>query len=174
MSEPDRSSGMSPIVKTVCGWLKAYILLYGIHTIVYGHLTPGGGFAGGVIAAASFGLVLIAEGEGTAQTHFSRRFASVLDCVGVLTFLALACSGLIVAAVFFANYLPTLASSRLSLFSGGLIAPSNLAIGLKVCASMYLVLLVLTITQRTSLAAGQPAEARTTQPRTGEQREDTT
>ncbi len=76
------------IVKTVCGWLKGFILLYGIHVILYGHLTPGGGFAGGVIAAAAFVLILLAEGEQAALQCFSRKAASTWDSVGVLVFLA--------------------------------------------------------------------------------------
>ena len=149
MNDLRESAGMSMIVKTVCGWLKGFILLYGIHVILYGHLTPGGGFAGGVIAAAAFVLVLVAEGEQPALQAFSRKAASTWDSVGVLIFLAVALSGTVLAGIFFVNYWTTPESARLTLFSSGIIPPSNIGIGLKVCASLYLVLLVLT-TQRVS------------------------
>ncbi len=72
MNEPRESAGMSMIVKTVCGWIKGFILLYGIHVILYGHLTPGGGFAGGVIAAAAFVLIMLAEGEAVSDSKAFR------------------------------------------------------------------------------------------------------
>ena len=147
MNDKREAAGMSMIVKTVCGWLKGFILLYGIHIILYGHLTPGGGFAGGVIAAAAFVLILLAEGEQSALQCFSRKAASTWDSVGVLVFLAVAVSGMLLAGIFFVNYWTTPESARLTLFSSGIIPPSNIGIGLKVCASLYLVLLVLT-TQR--------------------------
>ena len=40
--------GMTVIVKTVTRWVKVFIFLYGIYIIITGHLSPGGGFAGGV------------------------------------------------------------------------------------------------------------------------------
>ena len=94
---PSTTSGMSPIVRTVCGWLKGFILLYGIYIVVYGHLTPGGGFAGGVIAACAFVLILLAEGPTAALSTFSRRAASTFDSMGVLVFwgLAVLCVGVL-------------------------------------------------------------------------------
>ena len=41
--------GMTVIVKKTTQLIAGMIFLYGIYIIVHGHLTPGGGFAGGVI-----------------------------------------------------------------------------------------------------------------------------
>ena len=41
-------SGMTVIVKTITRWVKVFIFLFGAYIIVTGHLSPGGGFAGGV------------------------------------------------------------------------------------------------------------------------------
>ena len=109
------------IVKTVCGWVKGFILVYGIHIILYGHLTPGGGFAGGVIAASAFVLIMLAEGEQAAAETFSRRAASTWDSLGVLLFWLMAVLGIIVAGIFFVNFWTTPESARLTLFSGGII-----------------------------------------------------
>ena len=38
--------GMTVIVKTIASWVKVLIILFGIYIILFGHLTPGGGFAG--------------------------------------------------------------------------------------------------------------------------------
>jgi multicomponent Na+:H+ antiporter subunit B len=135
---------MSLIVKTVCGWLKGFILLYGIHIVLYGHLTPGGGFAGGVIAASAFVLIALAEGDREGLNTFSRKAASKLDSVGVLIFWSMAVLGLLLAGVFFINFWPTAESARFTLFSSGIIPACNVGIGLKVCCSLYLVFVVVT------------------------------
>ena len=144
MNQPRSSEGMSMIVKTVCGWMKAFILLYGIHIILYGHLTPGGGFAGGVIAASAFVLIMLAEGEAVGLKTFSRKAASTWDSVGVLSFLVMAGLGLLLAGTFFVNFWTTDESAHFTLFSSGIIPVCNIGIGLKVCSSLYLVFVVLT------------------------------
>ena len=136
--------GMSLIVRTVSDWVAGFILLYGIHIILYGHLTPGGGFAGGVIAAAAFVLIALAKGEQAALETFSRRAAATWDSLGVLLFWLMAMLGIVVAGVFFFNFVTTPAAARLTLFSSGIIPACNIGIGLKVCSSLYLVALVLT------------------------------
>ena len=144
MSGPQDSQGMSMIVKTVCGWVKGFILLYGIHIILYGHLTPGGGFAGGVVAAAAFVLIMLAEGEEAAVKTFSRKATTTWDSLGVLLFWLMAMLGIAAAGIFFVNFRTTPESARLTLFSSGIIPFCNIGIGLKVCSSLYLVALVLT------------------------------
>ena len=143
MSRPRQCEGMSMIVKTVCGWLKGFILLYGIHIILYGHLSPGGGFAGGVVAASAYVLILLAEGQRKGQQIFSRQAASTWDSIGVLLFLAIAVLGIPLAGVFLGNFLSTPESRQFDLLSSGVIPVSNIGIGLKVCASLYLVSVVL-------------------------------
>ena len=145
MNRSTPEQGMSPIVRTVCRWVKPFILLYGIQVILYGHLTPGGGFAGGVIAAAAFVLVLLAEGSGAATRVFPEQLASKLDSIGVLCFWAIALLGLFVTGTYFVNFIETPEAARMTLFSSGIVAPSNLGIGLKVCSSLFLVVLMLTI-----------------------------
>lgn len=132
----------SLIVVTVCRWVKAFILLYGIQIVLFGHLTPGGGFAGGVVAACAFILISMAEGAASSERAFPSALASSLDSVGALLFLAMALLGLVMTGTFFANVWETPASSHFTPLSGGIIVPSNVGIGLKVCCSIYLVFLV--------------------------------
>ena len=88
MSEP-RKPGMSMIVQTVARWLKGLILMFGIYLVLYGHLTPGGGFGGGVTIACAFILVTLAAGRREGQNVFSRQAAARLDSAGLLIFLLL-------------------------------------------------------------------------------------
>ena len=157
MNQPRSDNGMSLIVKTVCSWLKGFVLLYGIHVVLYGHLTPGGGFAGGVIAASAFVLIALAEGETEARKIFSSKAASTWDSVGVLVFLGMGLLGLLLAGIFFINFWTTTEAARFTLFSSGIIPTCNIGIGLKVCSSLYLVFLVLVAT-RLALKPGGEGE----------------
>jgi len=142
MSNQKPNEGMSLIVKTACGWLKGFILLYGIHIVLYGHLTPGGGFAGGVIAASAFLLILLAEGERAGLKTFSKKDALSWRSVGALIFLAVAGLGLVVTGTFFGNFWTGQASGNVTHF-GSSIQISEIGIGLLVCSSVYLVAMVL-------------------------------
>ena len=90
MNSGPRDTGMGEIVRTVARWLKGLILAYGIYIVLYGHVTPGGGFAGGVVIACGFILLTLAGGQELGLSFFSKRAASSLDSAGVLLFLALA------------------------------------------------------------------------------------
>ena len=48
------NEGMTLIVKTISRIIVWMVFLYGAYIILHGHLTPGGGFAGGVIVALGF------------------------------------------------------------------------------------------------------------------------
>jgi multicomponent Na+:H+ antiporter subunit B len=135
--------GMSVIVKTVTRWVKGFILLFGIYIVLYGHLTPGGGFAGGVIVACAFILLTLAEGQKGAFRTLSKNAASELDSVGALIFWGLALAGLVVAGTFFRNFITTPESSYFALLSSGTILPSNIGIGLKVGMSLFVVFTML-------------------------------
>jgi len=150
MAEKERNSngmkGMTVIVKTISSWVKVLIFLFGIYIIIFGHLTPGGGFAGGVILASSYVLLMLAFGREFAEENLSLPVASRLDCVGALLFAAVALFGLFYgAASFFWNFIHRkyLLGEPLELVSAGTIPLSNIAIGLKVGASLFLVILVL-------------------------------
>ena len=142
--------GMTIIVKTISSWVKVLIFLFGIYIVLFGHLTPGGGFSGGVILASCYVLLMLAYGREFAEKNLSLPVASKLDCVGALLFAAIALCGLLYgAAGFFWNFIQWeyLADKEtaLHLVSAGTIPLSNIAIGLKVCASLFLVVLVLSI-----------------------------
>jgi multicomponent Na+:H+ antiporter subunit B len=141
-------NGMTVIVKTVSSWVKLLIFLFGIYIIIYGHLTPGGGFAGGVILASSYILVMLAFGRTFTEENLSLGWASKLDCVGALMFAALALWGLFYGGGhFFWNFIHHKQLSGgdnvLKLVSAGTIPLANIAIGLKVMTSLFLVTLVL-------------------------------
>jgi multicomponent Na+:H+ antiporter subunit B len=136
--------GMTVIVKTIASWVKVLIFLFGINIILFGHLTPGGGFAGGVILASSYVLLMLAFGREFAEKNLSLPAASKIDCLGAFLFALIAILGFAFGGIFFVNYLVKY-SQPLRLISAGTIPLSNIAIGLKVGASLFLVILTLSI-----------------------------
>ena len=113
-------NGMSMIVKTVTRWLKGPIFLFGIYLVLYGHITPGGGFGGGVVIASAFILITLAMGQFSGLQTFSKAVASRLDSVGLLLFLAIGWLGTWWAAGhFFENFITTPAAPQFTLTSAG-------------------------------------------------------
>ena len=136
---------MTIIVRTVSSWVKVLIFLFGIYIILFGHLTPGGGFAGGVILASSYVLLMLAFGRTFVATNLPRSLASRLDCLGAFLFALIAILGLVCGGTFFVNFLYQiyLPGQPFALVSGGTIPLSNMAIGVKVGASLFLVIFTL-------------------------------
>ena len=141
--KPDNGPGMSMIVQTVARWLKGPTLLFGIYIVLYGHVTPGGGFGGGVIIACAFVLVTLAAGEHDGLGLFSKKAASSLDSVGLLAFLVLAWLGTWLAGHFFQNFIATPQVAYFTLLSGGTMPLANIGLGLKVASALFLVFSVL-------------------------------
>ncbi len=134
--------GMSVIVKTIGRLVINFILLFGIYIILYGHITPGGGFPGGVIVATGFILLMLSFGRRIALRKFGDIAASLLDNFGALAFLSVAFLGF-VGGYFFLNFIDR--GTPFDLFSAGTLPLSNIAIGLKVSASLYGVFVALAI-----------------------------
>jgi len=137
-----KQDGMTLIVKSITRLVLNFIILFGIYIILYGHITPGGGFPGGVIVATAFILLMLAFGRRVALKKFGDTAASVLDNIGALAFLSVGFLGFI-GGIFFLNVIGR--GNLFDLFSAGTIPLSNIAIGLKVSASLYAVFVALAI-----------------------------
>lgn len=142
----DNKQGMSLIVKTVTGWMKGFIFLYGIYIIIFGHLTPGGGFPGGVIIAGTFILITLAFGKEYALGKMGKILASELDSIGALLFLLIASAGIYFGGRFFLNFIEkTHPTGNFNLFSAGIIPLCQISIGIKVGASLFMVFIILAV-----------------------------
>ncbi|KPK97784.1 MAG: hypothetical protein AMJ95_07260 [Omnitrophica WOR_2 bacterium SM23_72] len=133
---------MSLIVKTITRLTVGLILLYGIYIVLHGHLSPGGGFAGGVIIALSFVHLMLAFGKDAVTERISKQTASKLESVGALLFLSIALIGFF-GGYFFLNILKK--GEPFKLFSAGTIPLSNIAISLKVGIGLLAIFLALVI-----------------------------
>lgn len=135
--------GMSLIVRVMAGLLAGMLFLYGGYIILHGHLTPGGGFAGGVLVAAA--LILVSLAFGSVEQVERRRYilSSVFESFGGVVFLGLALTGYFAAELFFRNFGVFYLGKPLQLVSGGLIPLANIGIGMKVGAGLFAIFLAL-------------------------------
>lgn len=136
-----KETGMTSIVKTIAKFTCPLIILFGIYMVLHGHLSPGGGFPGGVIIASAFILLTISFGKETAFQKLKNSTAAVLESLGALIFLVIALLGMIVGGWFFVNVLPK--GIPLTITSAGFIPFSNIAIALKVSSGIFGVFIVM-------------------------------
>jgi multicomponent Na+:H+ antiporter subunit B len=136
-------SGMTLIVKTITRLTVGLILLYGIYIVLHGHISPGGGFAGGVIIALSFIHLMLAFGKDFALKKLSTNRASILESLGALMFLSIALLGFL-GGFFFLNFFLK-KGMPFNLFSAGIIPLCNIAISLKVGAGLFAIFVALVI-----------------------------
>ncbi len=136
-------AGMTLIVKTITRLTVGLILLFGIYIVLHGHLSPGGGFAGGVIIALSFIHLMIAFGKDVALEKLSISRASLLESFGAIIFLSIALLGFI-GGWFFLNFFSK-KGLPFHLFSAGIIPFCNIAISLKVGAGLFAIFAALVL-----------------------------
>ncbi len=146
----------SMVVSKISRWVAPLIFIFGMYVILYGHLSPGGGFPGGVILSSAFILVLLARGREAALHGLPFGLAKKLDAAGAIFFLVIAILGLAFSGVFFSNFIhQTMPGEPLHLFSAGIIIPANLAIGVKVAASLFLVMFALSALRISAQQSGE-------------------
>lgn len=141
----NQQEGMTIIVKTVTRVTVWIILLYGFYIILHGHLTPGGGFGGGVILALAFLNVLLAYGREFTGNWLNIHVVENIESASALLFLIIGIVGLIAGGGFLANFLSH--GKLFALFSAGTIPILNIVIGFKVAMSLFLVIWILAATK---------------------------
>ncbi len=141
---------MTKIVKTVALIILNPIITFGLYIISHGHLTPGGGFQGGVIIASAAALALVVFRK---DIKPSSLIFSLLEPAGLVLFIGLAFWG-IAKSSFFNNFLANSGSilgqtiqfgiNPGYLNSGGVIPLMNLAVGLEVASGLSIVIILMT------------------------------
>ena len=127
----------SQIVTMVSRKLVPYVLLFGLYLISYGHLSPGGGFQGGVVLASGIILLFLSHGVALAQRSFPEKRLSLMELVMIFLFLLLGLIGLVTGRSFLGNILPLGKAGEVP--SAGFILLLNLIIGLKVGAGITII-----------------------------------
>lgn len=132
---PPRPAGA---LRALGAGLGGPLLVLGAYVVVHGHLTPGGGFQGGVILAAAV-LLVYAAGQLIGLEHVrATTLVELAEAIGAAAFVIVAVGGLVFATAAMANFLPFGTSG--SLLSGGTIPVLNIAVGVEVAAGITLIL----------------------------------
>ncbi|MBN2120630.1 MAG: hypothetical protein JW734_06215 [Candidatus Omnitrophica bacterium] len=141
-SKSKNEQGMTLIVKTITRLTVGLILLYGIYILSHGHVSPGGGFAGGVIIALSFIHLMLAYGKEVALKRLPKGVTSFFESMGAIIFLSIALLGF-TGGYFFLNFISK--GEPFRLFSAGIIPILNIAISLKVGAGLFAIFVALVL-----------------------------
>ena len=120
----------SSIVTSGSKLLFPAIVLLGAYVFIHGHLSPGGGFQGGVIIATGFLLMLLSY-ENYSVSH---KGLSIVESLAGITFAGIGLLGFMNGGTFLQNFLPTGVLN--DLFSGGVIPIIYIAVGFKVAAEL--------------------------------------
>jgi multicomponent Na+:H+ antiporter subunit B len=108
---------ISLILATAARVVQPLLLLFSIFVLVRGHNAPGGGFAGGLVAAIAFILLVVAYDPDTARRSLRVNPRHLL-AVGLLVAAASGLVGLALGEAFLAGIffdLPVLAGGRIAL-----------------------------------------------------------
>ncbi len=135
---PVSSHGLSFIVKRTLGILTPFIALFSLYVITHGHLTPGGGFQGGVILAAISIIFSIVYGSAFDYKRYSPELKTTFETGGALVFIIIGGLGILFDG-FFLDNLDFLTHSPGTLISAGSIPLINIGIGFKVGAGLAIV-----------------------------------
>jgi multicomponent Na+:H+ antiporter subunit B len=121
----------SEILKSGTSFLLPLIILFGVYIFTHGHLTPGGGFQGGVVIASAIVLLLLAD----TNMHPNHNILNWLESLSGAFYIAMGILGLVLAGGFLDNrFLPLGEFGRI--FSAGAIPIIYSLIGLKVGAEL--------------------------------------
>jgi multicomponent Na+:H+ antiporter subunit B len=136
--------GMTIIVKKTSQLIAGMVFMYGIYVIAHGHLTPGGGFAGGVIIAGALILVTLAYGGDFLKLVKEESRTTIVESLATILVIMIAVSGFLFGTrIFFNNFLPKGIVGHL--ISAGVLPLYNIFVGSEVAASIFIIFLSLII-----------------------------
>jgi multicomponent Na+:H+ antiporter subunit B len=146
---------VSVILATGARVVQPLMLLFSVFILIRGHNAPGGGFAGGLVAAIAFTLIVIAEGADSARRSLRIGPRSLIGA-GLLVaagsgIVGVALGDAFLHAIFFD--LPLLAGGRIELST-----PFTFDVG--VYLTVIGVTLTIVFTLAEAVAEDRPAEAR--------------
>ncbi|UFS72126.1 hypothetical protein LPW11_08025 [Geomonas sp. RF6] len=113
-----------------------FTLLLGIYVVLHGHLSPGGGFQGGVLLASAFYFVYL-SGEFEDLASFVKEHpVELTESAGAAAFALLAAIPLLLGEPCMKNILPF--GEKGELLSSGMLPLFNIAVGIEVGAGFLL------------------------------------
>jgi multisubunit Na+/H+ antiporter MnhB subunit len=130
------------IIKCGCDFLLPITLVLGMYIILHGHLSPGGGFQGGVVVSAAVVLVFLAYGNDGIKKTFAPDKMKVTENIGSLMYTFFGLLGILMGANFCRNAIFNVGNPG-DLYSSGTIFWMNFSVGLKVMMGIGFMLIVM-------------------------------
>lgn len=127
------------ILELISRKLAPFMFLFGLYLLTYGHLSPGGGFQGGVVIASGIILLSVSRGVETAERLFPSFSLSVVETVCFFLLIATGLAGIAAGVGFLGNPLPRVEAANVPRV--GMILLLNILIGIKVAAGISLICL---------------------------------
>jgi multicomponent Na+:H+ antiporter subunit B len=127
----------SQIVEIISRKLIPFVVLFGLYMISYGHISPGGGFQGGVVLASGAILLFLSRGKESAFSFMAAHRVRWLVTGAFFLFLAMGFAGIAFYVGFLGDFLPIGVPGDIP--SVGLKIFLNMAIGLNVGAGIVLI-----------------------------------
>lgn len=127
----------SEILRTGTKLLTPMIVVFGIYIFTHGHLSPGGGFQGGVVIASAILMIYMAE----THFHLSHLLLHISESLSGMVYVLMGLLGLLLLGM--NNFLDPryiLAGNYLALFSAGAVPVIYSLIGIKVGSELASVL----------------------------------
>lgn len=147
---------------TLGGYLMLPItLIIGLDVITHGHLTPGGGFQGGVVVGTGIHILYVAGRYRSLERLRPLHGFEWGESLGAGAFACMGIAALLVSGAFLANVIPTGTFGQL--FSAGTVPVLNGAVGVEV-ASGTMVLLAKFLEQAIVIRGGRQAQSRAGSP----------
>lgn len=126
-------------ITQLAGYLMVPVtLIVGFDVVAHGHLTPGGGFQGGVVLATGLHLLYVTGSYRALDRLRPLALYDAGDALGAGLFAALGVAGIVVTGAFLANIVPL--GTFGELFSAGTVPLLSIAVGLEVACGMVVLL----------------------------------
>jgi multicomponent Na+:H+ antiporter subunit B len=117
-------------------------VLFGLYVVTHGHLTPGGGFQGGVVLATGVLLIYLAGEYSHMRSLYPRPVIEGAEAVGAAAFILIGLAGLVGlggGVAFLDNFLPLGRIGQLP--SAGFVPLLNASVGVEIAAGFVLLLM---------------------------------
>ncbi|MGV9299659.1 MnhB domain-containing protein [Amycolatopsis sp. NPDC003676] len=136
--KPDSHGYVLPAVKLAGFLLLPVSVLLGIDIVLHGHLTPGGGFQGGVVLATGWHLLYLSGSYGALARLRPIDWCEYAEAAATGLYVVTGLMGLAVGGSFLANVLPL--GQFGSLLSSGTVLVLSVLIGIEVAAGFVVLL----------------------------------
>ncbi len=119
------------LLEVVAAKLGPIVLVFGLYVMMYGHVSPGGGFQGGVVIASGIIFLELGGRKGASTMLADKKVLALIESSVFLLMVLSALSGVVLGGGFFADFLAPLGMPTVSY-----IVMLNILIGMKVGAGI--------------------------------------